>query len=229
MSASKKHIHDSAAEYRMAVRAIVVIILYGIIWSNVSAQASDSLSKNGSLMFRIGNGFSYAGGGEQSKPGWGLTLRAALDYRHNALLVSVGVAGNAGGTAEYDEAWLDEVVSSDGLVLNKHDQFFDFGLNIGGVAKVNKRLYITATTGVSVVLARRIYIIEGPGMFSSSTHYVKRESSSPVIGIPFEARMNYSIFKSMDIGLGASANFNASENYFGIALNLIFCIGNKDN
>jgi hypothetical protein len=145
------------------------------------------------------------------------------------MLVSVGVGGNAGGTAEYDGAWADDILSSDGLVFDKHDQYFDFGLNIGGVAKVNKRLYITATTGVSVVLTRRIYIIEGPGIFSFDTHYVKRKSSAPVIGIPFEARMNYSIFESMDIGLGASANFNASEDYFGVALYLIFSLGNKHN
>ena len=215
--------------YRLSTgNLLILILLYSISVFRTAAQAVDPTHTNGTLMFSMGNGFSYAGMGDQSKAGWGLTIRAAMYYEKKGLLVSIGVAGSAGGTAKYDELWMYNYNSND-LLLDKHDLFFDLGFKIGGLFSASDRIYFTAMTGGAVVMGKRIFVIEEPGIISSSTHHVKRGPSKYVIGIPLEAGINVNLMKSMGIGVWATANINGLENYYGITLNLVFRIENRDN
>jgi hypothetical protein len=207
---------------------LILILLYSMSVLSTAAQAVDPTHKNGSLMFSMGNGFSYAGKGDQSKAGWGLNIRAAMYYEKKGLLVSIGVARSAGGTAKYDVLWMHNYNSND-LLLDKHDLFFDLGFKIGGLFRASDQIYFTAMTGGAIVKGKRIFVIEEPGIISSSTHHVKRGPSKLVIGIPLEAGINVNLLKSMGIGLWANANINALENYYGFTLNLIFRIENSNN
>ena len=116
-----------------------------------------------------------------------------------------------------------------GLITAVRNLFFDLGFKIGGLFRASDRIYFTAMTGGAVVMGKRIFVIEEPGIISSSTHHVKRGPSKYVIGIPLEAGINVSLMKSMGIGLWATANINGLENYYGITLNLIFRIVGGDN
>ena len=206
-------------------RAICIIfsllIISGVSWCGLIAQTSDSTHKSGSLVFSFGNGFSYAGKGDQSEAGWGLAIRTSLGYTCNGLLVSVEVAGNAGGTAKYEGWYLDQY-DTDDLLFDKHDLFFDMAFKMGGRIRLNNRLYFTAMSGVSLVMGNRLFVTSRMGFLSEETQIVKRSSFNPCFGLPVEAGLNFSPTKTMSVGLCAFANYNSEENYFGIALNLIF-------
>ena len=208
--------------YRRAVCNLFALLIISSVSScGLIAQTLDSTHKSGSLVFSFGNGFSYAGKGDQSEAGWGLAIRTSLGYKYNGLLVSVGVAGSAGGTAKYEEWYLDQI-DTDDLLFDKHDLFFDLAFKMGGMVRLNNRLYITAMSGVSIVMGKRLIVTSRTGFLSDETHIVERSSFDPCIGIPLEAGLNFNLVKTMGVGLCAFANINSEENYFGIALNLIF-------
>jgi len=187
----------------------------------------DSISKKGTVVFSLSNGISYAGKGTESKAGWGLAIRAQFGYEYHGFLFLISAGASAGGTVQYSEEW--DWLNSDNngeLILDKHDQFFDLGLRLGGFIKVTNRLYFTAFTGATTVMAKRIYVTSHSGFLSDEVHEVHRKFLKSVFGIPLEAGISYNVLKTMDIGLSVNTNFNPLEDYYGILINLIFRIPN---
>lgn len=202
-------------------RTVLLILLLSTYWmigKEAASQINDSVPKNKSWLVSFENGLSYAGAGDQSKSGWGLTVRVAIGYEQNGKLLSAGFAGSAGGTEHHEEEYLNDYEPD--FLLDKHDQFFEAGIKLGGKLNLNEHLYFAVMTGTAVVIGRRIIITEEPGIIDY-TYVVKRENTDPVIGIPVEAGVNYNYARSVDVGFRVNMNFNKIERYYGITLNVI--------
>jgi hypothetical protein len=214
--------------YQQGIRLIIALaFICGVSCFNISSQTTDTVHQKGSWMISFGNGLSYAGDGDQSKAGWGLTVRTALDYEFKGLVVSAGVARIAGGTAKYDEWYLDNN-SSNSLILDKHDLFFDYGLMIGGAIKLNNRLCLKAMTGISAVMGKRIVVTKTTGFLSDEVYHIERKSFDPCVGMPFEMNLQYHFIDALGVGLCAHANLNSEEDFYGIMINLILYLNKKE-
>jgi hypothetical protein len=198
-----------------------------MICLSACSQTAYSKDKDGSWFFSFGNGYSYAGHGEQSGAGGGFSIRTALDYQNKRFAFSAYLSGNQGGKADYDE-FLKNNSNSEYLADNyKHELLFDLGFQLGGMALQNKRFDFILMTGISVVMIKQIVIRNDDGSFTSSDFFsykVDREFLNPHLGVPCDAKVNYKILNNAGIGLCAHANLNPAESFFSISLNLIWDI-----
>jgi hypothetical protein len=206
---------------------IALILVSWMICLSACSQTANSKDENGSWFFSFGNGYSYAGHGNQSKAGGGFSIRTALDYQNNRFVFSTYLSGNQGGKANYDD-YLKNNSNSEYLSANyKHELLFDLGFQFGGVALQNKRFDFILMTGISVVMVKQIVIRKDNGSFTSSDFFsykVDREFLNSHLGVPCDVKVNYKILNDAGIGLCAHANLNPVESFFSISLNLIWDI-----
>jgi hypothetical protein len=213
-----------------------LVFVAGIMVNSPAAktQTVDSSHATNSWMICIGNGYSHAGPGPQSKAGGGLTFRTALYCQVDHIVFSARVTYNTGGKSNYDDYLLSDENSDELLLDFLHEKFYDLGLLIGGATRQDNGLRLIALTGITIVCGKRIIIKEYEPLLSwlffpeIREYFVDRQYFNPCIGIPFELGLTYNVNRFLGVGLITYANLNPEESFCGVTLNVIMELNKRD-
>lgn len=204
----KKYVYECTL-FRYLLRVISVLLIS--ISFMLTSQAQDS---NNRFWLDLGLGFATAGGGEETRPGGGASLRVAGHFQFEKAVISVPLTINGGGKSNYDAF----------LGGKMRDQFNDVGLLVGYAFSHDSNMQLVISSGISRVGGSKVVRDTEECWFFCNGG--KSEDFEPLVGIPIEVGL-YSLGRSaFGLGLTMHININRQENFAGFSLNVM--IGDRD-